>query len=472
MMAGAFSLAVAGCSDQAPSEADDTQIENTDEGTVQKLPDLTAGVFNLDDMIAQNPPQQRRGLTHSEEQLVQKITSRDIDTDNIEVLTYDRLPAFVNQSDYWRSNNKYIIVSSAEYQDDFYTSQRDSFVHFAGLISLMTQNRTVSAWEGADPSEGDNGFEYRFQPGKNFVEYTVMQRSQILQDYMHNFAHPASRTNPMNAYVDYLNRRAQNRGAEYTRPDSLSREQKAFIEMVEAEFPNLRDFRMDHMIEARPIHQNERAMAEMIFGDELDTSEMWFHMDPYTIQNNDGTHTAGMVYSPVDIIFFLRSNHADDYSRVEDANVINTLYHELTHNWQRQTDNQYTNEGFVNRGGKYQYPLDPDRWSFGDYGTEQQAAIIGDYASLFLHHGRCPDRLPSSLNGQEDNKADVEEAIKRLVESRFPRARETRLFFETNGHLPGMARVDSEAKIVDGRFQNACSHPAYERAPAGYFFRR
>ena len=56
MMAGAFSLAVAGCSDQAPSEADDTQIENTDEGTVQKLPDLTAGVFNLDDMIAQNPP--------------------------------------------------------------------------------------------------------------------------------------------------------------------------------------------------------------------------------------------------------------------------------------------------------------------------------------------------------------------------------------------------------------------------------
>lgn len=470
-VAAIFGLgSLSACGDASEQMAGDTTVETTDNrraGPRGPLPDLTneqrrqivLNAEQIDQAIAQHPPQQRRGLTSGESEMLATLFGEDINTTGIEILSYAETPGIMGQSSFWQYNSKYIILRQDIYEadfTDFQTADRDTVSLFVRLFSMLNNNRSGRIWAGPDPSQGNSNYTYQLDPKKSFTDYSIMQRALMMDDYMRNFVHPESRTNPIQAYQQYrLDRQINPRSARYVRPDVLTAEQTQLIKTIEDHVPAARELRLTHMVTARRIHQDERQVAAMIFGDELDTSEMWLHFDPYTIVNRDGTHTAGMVFGPDEIFFFLRKNHSENYSRMQHEDVFGVFMHELAHNWQIQTEYQYTNEDFNNNGNAYNYPLDPDRWSFGDYGTEQQASLIGDYARLFLHHGRCPRGLPERPGAEED--------LQRVVERRFPQARQTRLYFEQNGHLPGLPRVEADVDMGNGYYRQ-CSHPAYRRS--------
>ena len=96
----------------------------------------------------------------------------------------------------------------------------------------------------------------------------------------------------------------------------------------------------------------------------------------------------------------------------------------------------------------YSYIIDLDKWSFQDYGTEQQASIIEHYAAHFLSqdrkrhfintYGDATESYQQSVLGIEHSYAD----LITLVENQFPNTKEARLAF---WNLPRNRALTDEA---------------------------
>jgi hypothetical protein len=158
---------------------------------------------------------------------------------------------------------------------------------------------------------------------------------------------------------------------------------------------------------------SETSAVTSIFGDEINANAIRKH------ERTEGSATHifrwvdGMVPPPFSHIDFFGDNaHARDYTR-EDKRLFSLFMHEVTHAWQGQNFN-FSRHNV----GQYAYTLQAGS-KFSDFGTEQQADIISDYAGKFMHRSGI---------GQTRTAEDL--LLRDVVEARFPTAMQTRLAME------------------------------------------
>jgi hypothetical protein len=177
------------------------------------------------------------------------------------------------------------------------------------------------------------------------------------------------------------------------------------------------------------LTKGEIACAQSIFGNEIPESDLAAVRKYYGPPKKKGTPASARP-SERRINFYGAKYHEKDYSKAKDAFNFGTYFHEVTHLQQDQPSAKFR-EFVPNK--HYDYTLHSDS-RFDDFYTEQQAAIIEDYARrfLFLHAdvpGRRSDKSPSS-----------DTLLMKVVEDRFPEARKSRLRFESQKKAQAAAR--------------------------------
>ena len=175
-----------------------------------------------------------------------------------------------------------------------------------------------------------------------------------------------------------------------------------------------------------PLTPGEKTLVTNIFGNEIDASQIRKHFR----DNSSPTHVMpGMQGTVLPFIshidFFGEGVHSPDFSR-ESPNLYGFFAHEATHCWQNQTGN-WT----LKNPGIYEFTVTPTS-RFSDFGMEQQADIIQAYADRFLN--------PEGRKSATAATADFDGMIQRVVEDRFPHARQTRLVLDAQDAAPATAR--------------------------------
>jgi hypothetical protein len=161
------------------------------------------------------------------------------------------------------------------------------------------------------------------------------------------------------------------------------------------------------------LTSGEQAVVRSIFGDEIDASKIRKHFKDNADITHLMKHTDGTVLPFISHIDFFGKNVASaDYSQA-DPNLYGLFVHESTHCWQNQNW-AWT----AKNAGIYTYELKPES-RFADFGMEQQADIIRDYAMRFLN---VEGRRHASAATQ-----DRDAMLQRVVENRFPQAQKTRM---------------------------------------------
>lgn len=167
----------------------------------------------------------------------------------------------------------------------------------------------------------------------------------------------------------------------------------------------------------------ETSAVTAVFGNEINASAIRKH------ERSEGSATHlfrwvdGMVPPPFSHIdFYGPDAHARDYTQ-DDARLFRLFMHEVTHTWQGQNFNFSRHQV-----GVYKYQLNENS-KFSDFGTEQQAEIICDYSGKFLHQ-----------SGLRQKRTAEDLLLQRVVEARFPTARQTRLSIE-QGRMAAFNRV-------------------------------
>jgi hypothetical protein len=162
----------------------------------------------------------------------------------------------------------------------------------------------------------------------------------------------------------------------------------------------------------------EAKIVKGIFGDEINTSKIRKHFRAESSLAHVLPSKAGMVPPPFSHIDFYGADvHSRDYSR-DTKKKFSLFIHEATHCWQGQT---FTFP--LKNIGRYEYTLTA-RSRFNDFGTEQQAEIIEDYAKTWLH--KDPKAKPPTAQ---------DSLVMKVVEKRFPRAQKTRVQFQKTGTI-------------------------------------
>jgi hypothetical protein len=194
----------------------------------------------------------------------------------------------------------------------------------------------------------------------------------------------------------------------------------------------------------RRLTPGEVRLIEGIFGDEIDTSKIEVHSFPLNprregqLRGSALDNTANF-YGGDTSPDFSTEGTLSDFKSAGTARL-GVFLHEMTHVLQGQHGELKNRpkppvEIPQNVGVKqwldpgYGYYLDGKK-HLGDYGTEQQAAIMEDYAAHFLTPQHpFPYRQKYEFWDQPDMARDMAR-LKDVVEERFPKARETRLAFE------------------------------------------
>lgn len=160
----------------------------------------------------------------------------------------------------------------------------------------------------------------------------------------------------------------------------------------------------------------ETEMVDNIFGPEVNTGKIKKHFKDKSHITHLLPGKVGTVLPPHSHIdFFGAEVHAADYSK-EGARLAGLFIHEATHVWQNQNRNWRLDK--LHKCRVYSYTLQPGN-TFRDFGVEQQAEMIEDYYKTFLHkdgRGRKGEALTAN-----------DSLLMKVVETRFPRAKETRL---------------------------------------------
>ncbi|MFW2176787.1 MULTISPECIES: type IV secretion protein Rhs [unclassified Moraxella] len=117
---------------------------------------------------------------------------------------------------------------------------------------------------------------------------------------------------------------------------------------------------------SRPLTQGEIAIAQSVFGDTLDTSNIRIKTAWWVLKN--------YAVSPNGNIYFNRHDWLDDFSH-QPLELRAWLVHELTHIWQLQQGIAVFRKALFNR--RYSYTLCEGK-GFLSYGVEQQARMVED----------------------------------------------------------------------------------------------
>lgn len=174
---------------------------------------------------------------------------------------------------------------------------------------------------------------------------------------------------------------------------------------------------------SRSLTAGEEALAQGLFGAELDTAGMRFQF--YPDKNGDASALIqadqtkniefyGLRYLPAD--FSQQGGKPGSDAHYNYGNFVSLMTGAMQHqNWSTWKYNSEA-EGF-------DYTLDKEK-SFGDYGLGQQMSIMTDYAHRFLH----PEHTAQERNGDKEKGRTGEEdtQLMRIVETRFPEAKKTR----------------------------------------------
>ncbi|TAL30298.1 MAG: hypothetical protein EPN97_12810 [Alphaproteobacteria bacterium] len=161
------------------------------------------------------------------------------------------------------------------------------------------------------------------------------------------------------------------------------------------------------------LTEGESNLVTSIFGDEVDASKIRKHFkDDNHITHLFGSKTGTVLPFLNHIDIFGPYGRSPDYAR--EGEVLYGLFvHESTHVWQNQNWAWTTKAMRV-----YEYELKPES-KFSDFGGEQQASIIENYAQRFLH--------PQGRKDATAETAAFDAMLQKVVEERFPRAKETRM---------------------------------------------
>lgn len=180
-------------------------------------------------------------------------------------------------------------------------------------------------------------------------------------------------------------------------------------------------FPLFYMGRGQKLTPGEKSYVEGIFGREVKTDKVRkFFKGRFNITHLlDTKH--GTVLPPTSYVdFFASTMYSPDFSRDTSVALFGDFIHEMTHVWQNQ------NRAWNLRSFKYTYSL-TDSSRFSDFGIEQQASIIEDYARRFLHPAHA-ESVENKIS--EKDKPAFYQRLKKVVEDRFPTAQETRLAFE------------------------------------------
>lgn len=188
---------------------------------------------------------------------------------------------------------------------------------------------------------------------------------------------------------------------------------------------------------AIPFTPGEVALVRSFFGDKVVTTELrkYFLGSGYRYTQKNGTINLYAVTCAdrKSIEFFGQVMKSDDFSKTASVDQFGVFLHEITHIYQAQnglpTDKK--DDG-------YKYTLDATR-RFTDYGTEQQGALVEDYARHFLHFVHT---VYSPYVGKQS--AEDLAHLARIVEEQFPGARDMRLALEAKEALQ-KARISAAA---------------------------
>lgn len=182
-------------------------------------------------------------------------------------------------------------------------------------------------------------------------------------------------------------------------------------------------------VTVRPLTYGEKHFIRGVFGDVVNVEHVKNDFDRLAEQKRWLNPVVAAVnpHSGKEIFFSRSAPHSSDYS--QEGNFLRgSLAHEVTHIYQIQQQTIHTKPCSV-----YKYKLDKYTL-FDDLCVEQQAAVIEDYASRF--HTREPSTpyrqrnygYNERLTGTFNPEADAH--LMRVVETKFPAARETRLSFD------------------------------------------
>ncbi len=311
---------------------------------------------------------------------------------------------------------------------DYSREGREKFGVFIQGLTYLWQNQT-----GEQDTRGNpNKQYYDLDTQYSFEDYGWQQQADIMEDYALRFLHPSrhSRWLPH----DY--------GGDRSDTDPVLQS------LVEDYFPAAREMREAYaQVETRAMTPGEAALIRSIFGDALKQEgvSLNFHPESYT-------DAAGTTSSAEAADFWGKGQTSADFSREKSVDRFATFVHELTHVWQFQTDWQYTVTGDEDDDSKdelvnYKYPLEK-KYKFSDYGVEQQAAIIEDYARHFLHPAHEWYYLPL-VYGEAGARAK-EGLLMKVVEDQFPAAKQARLAFAQQHPAQPAAEAPMRFRIVGG----------------------
>jgi len=173
-----------------------------------------------------------------------------------------------------------------------------------------------------------------------------------------------------------------------------------------------------------PLTAGEAAFVKSIFGDAIDTRKVKKY---YSAKVKPGTEKGFVIpaetFGDDCIKFYGPQYKVDDYSKTNNIFNFGTFIHEMTHIWQNQ--NNIPSKLLPDGSDIYNYTLTPTS-TFSDFGWEQQAKLIENYARTYLY---------STPVDKEDP------LLQKVVEDEFPQARKTRLKLEAQEKSTPPAKI-------------------------------
>lgn len=152
--------------------------------------------------------------------------------------------------------------------------------------------------------------------------------------------------------------------------------------------------------ESRPLTADEITMAQIIFGDSIDYSQVKIHNEDYLWFGLQGR--ANM--TPNGEMYLTKESFREDFSK-EDIVSKWVFMHEMTHIWQYQRGYPVKLRGAIRAGLSYKYTLDPTK-TFSDFNMEAQGNIIADYFAIRVAN------VPEFVDQPQDKKnPDLYEAV-------------------------------------------------------------
>ncbi len=346
-----------------------------------------------------------RLLTQNEQTFLSALFGADLDVTKIHIVHQPH--AFGIDA-----SEGVITCGQNTYSSDFsYERDPDRFcLLFSQGLLLWQQQQKIS-------SPPETGHVYKFETGRHFTDYSSGQQQAIIEDYISRFIHPSRETRWLKqSYTEDMN------------TDAL------LAQLVETQFPSAAAIREANAgVTSRELSEQERAFVAFIFGSEVNTDKLHNSFYPQKYASKHNAAILAYVDDPETVHLWKKESFSDDYASEKDILKFGTFIHEITHIWQMQNNLVCTVES-----SDYLYRIDDRR--FGDYGAEQQAAMIEDYARYVLHPESSLRWLPQVYTGK--TLIQKRQDMCAVVEDRFPHLKPYRQKLdelrkkETGNHTP------------------------------------